>query len=99
VRGVGEHAANRAITQAVVELARRFGMLSIAEWAEDAATVRALAEIGADYVQGYAIARPLEPDRILQCSACADFIEDQGLAAFARTLSRGQRQSRDQLVV
>lgn len=99
VRGVGEHAANRAITQAVVELARRFGMLSIAEWAEDAATVRALAEIGADYVQGYAIARPLEPDRILQSSACADFIEDQGLAAFARTLSRGQRQSRDQLAV
>jgi diguanylate cyclase (GGDEF)-like protein len=91
VRGVGEHAANRAITQAIVELARRFGMLSIAEWAEDAATVRALAEIGADYVQGYAIARPLEPDRLLQSSSCAEFIEDERLAAFARTLSQAQR--------
>ena len=56
---------------------------------EDAATVRALAEIGVDYVQGYAIARPLAPERILQATSSASSSEDERLAAFTRARAAG----------
>jgi diguanylate cyclase (GGDEF)-like protein len=50
--------ATRVVTASVIELARALGMKSIAEWVEDKATLEALAMIGADYVQGFVIARP-----------------------------------------
>ena len=52
---INAHPANVAIVEAIVSLAVNLGMKTIAEWAEDAATVRTLAEIGVDYVQGYAV--------------------------------------------
>ncbi|MDA8107160.1 MAG: bifunctional diguanylate cyclase/phosphodiesterase, partial [Betaproteobacteria bacterium] len=91
VRGVNVHPANLAIVEAIVELARNLGMQSIAEWTEDRATVEALAQVGVDYVQGYAIARPQEPHRILQMTSAASFIEDAQLASFVgKALVAGQ---------
>ena len=91
VRGVNAHPANLAIVEAIVELARNLGMQSIAEWTEDRATVEALAQVGVDYVQGYAIARPQEPSRILQMTSAASFIEDAQLASFVgKALVAGQ---------
>lgn len=91
VQGVNAHPANLAIVEAIVELARNLGMKSIAEWAEDRATVEALAEVGVDYVQGYAIARPQDPGRILLAESSASFIEDQAVAMFVRnSLAKGQ---------
>ena len=84
VRGVNEHPANLAIVEAIVELARNLGMKSIAEWAEDRATVEALAQVGADYVQGYAISRPQHPSKILVAESSASFIEDEAVATFVR---------------
>jgi len=64
-------------------------MKSIAEWAEDCATVESLSKIGVDYVQGFAIATPQEPGRLLLAESSASFIEDESVATFVRdTLAR-----------
>jgi diguanylate cyclase (GGDEF)-like protein len=91
VLGVNTHPANLAIVEAIVELARNLGMKSVAEWAEDLATVEALAEVGVDYVQGFVIARPQLPDSILRARSSASFIEDERVAQYVRNyLARGQ---------
>ena len=54
---MNSHPANVAIVEAIVNLAGNLGMQTIAEWAEDTATVQTLTEIGVDYVQGYVVAR------------------------------------------
>ena len=91
VLGVNAHPANLAIVEAIVELARNLGMKSVAEWAEDLATVEALAEVGVDYVQGFVIARPQLPVAILEAKSSASFIEDERVAMYVRNyLARGQ---------
>jgi len=91
ILGVNTHPANLAIVEAIVELARNLGMKSVAEWAEDLATVEALAEVGVDYVQGFVIARPQLPDKILGARSSASFIEDERVALYVRNyLARGQ---------
>jgi EAL domain-containing protein (putative c-di-GMP-specific phosphodiesterase class I) len=76
---MNSHPANIAIVEAIVSLARNLGMKTIAEWAEDTATVQTLAEIGVDYVQGYAVARPQPPEQMLTVSSSAGFIQDEAL--------------------
>jgi diguanylate cyclase (GGDEF)-like protein len=83
---INAHPANVAIVEAIVSLALNLGMKTIAEWAEDTATVRTLAEIGVDYVQGYAVSRSLAPDRMLAAPSSASFIQDEQLALLVRTL-------------
>jgi diguanylate cyclase (GGDEF)-like protein/PAS domain S-box-containing protein len=91
ILGVNTHPANLAIVEAIVELARNLGMKSVAEWAEDLATIEALVEVGVDYVQGYAIARPQLPASILSAKSSASFIEDEKVALFVRdALASGQ---------
>ena len=91
VRGVNTHPANLAIVEAIVELARNLGMISVAEWAEDLAIIEALAGIGVDYVQGFGIARPQLPINILGATSSASFIEDEKVAAYVRNhLAKGQ---------
>lgn len=80
VRDVNSHPANLAIVEAIAELSHNLGMKTIAEWAEDAATVAVLKEVGVDYVQGYAVAKPMSPDRILSADSCAALIEDPQVA-------------------
>ncbi|WP_371868437.1 putative bifunctional diguanylate cyclase/phosphodiesterase [Telluria aromaticivorans] len=76
---INAHPANVAIVEAIVSLAVNLGMKTIAEWAEDAATVQTLSEIGVDYVQGWAVARSLPPERMLEARSSADFITDPEL--------------------
>lgn len=83
---INEHPANVAIVEAIVNLAVNLGMKTIAEWAEDTATVRTLAEIGVDYVQGFAVARSQAPERMLSAASSASFIQNEELALLARTL-------------
>lgn len=84
VRSVNAHPGNLAIVEAIVELARNFGMQTIAEWAEDCATVEALARVGVDYVQGYAIARPQEAERLPGAASAAAFITDPDVLRYVR---------------
>jgi diguanylate cyclase (GGDEF)-like protein len=88
VVNMNQHPANVSIVEAIVNLARNLGMKTIAEWAEDAATVQALAEIGVDYVQGYAVARPMAPEKLLQVASAAGFIKDVELMQFVESLDR-----------
>jgi len=73
---MNEHPANIAIVEAIVSLANTLGMKTIAEWAEDAATVETLAEIGVDYVQGFAIAKAQDPALLLREPSSAAFVRD-----------------------
>jgi len=83
---INAHPANVAIVEAIVSLAVNLGMKTIAEWAEDAATVQTLHEIGVDYVQGYVVARPMAPERLLEGRSAAGFIRDEDLLNLMREL-------------
>ncbi len=84
VRNVNAHPANLAIVEAIVELGRNLGMNSVAEWVEDRATIESLAQVGVDYVQGYAVAQPQDPESILRAASSASFIDDQQLVRYLR---------------
>uniref|UniRef100_UPI0035AF0471 putative bifunctional diguanylate cyclase/phosphodiesterase n=1 Tax=Hylemonella sp. TaxID=2066020 RepID=UPI0035AF0471 len=88
VVNMNQHPANVSIVEAIVNLARNLGMKTIAEWAEDSATVQALSEIGVDYVQGYAVARPMAPEKLLEVPSAAGFIKDVELMQFVDALDR-----------
>ncbi len=82
------HPANIAIVEAIISLARNLGMKTIAEWAEDNATVQTLVEIGVDYVQGYAIARPQTPSAILAAKSGASFVKNPELARYLQLIGK-----------
>ncbi|MET0983287.1 MAG: EAL domain-containing protein [Telluria sp.] len=86
---INAHPANVAIVEAIVSLAVNLGMKTIAEWAEDAATVQTLAEIGVDYVQGWAVARSQPPERLLTATSSASFIQDPELLDMLPSLGNG----------
>lgn len=87
VRSMCTHPANIAIVEAIVALARNLGMQSVAEWVEDADTLRALREIGVDHVQGFVIARPQDSSAILAARSAASFVSDPDVASFVQSLS------------
>jgi diguanylate cyclase (GGDEF)-like protein len=86
IRTMCAHPADTAIVEAIVALARNLGMRSIAEWVEDAETLRALKEIGVDYVQGFVIAKPQESAAILTATSAASFIKDPATQRFVDNL-------------
>lgn len=67
---------NKAIVRTIVELARNLDMKSIAEWAEDCATLLALREMGVDYVQGFVVSRAKSPAEILNAVSVIDLISN-----------------------
>jgi EAL domain-containing protein (putative c-di-GMP-specific phosphodiesterase class I) len=81
VKNISGCPANAAIVEAVIGLGRNLGMQSVAEWVEDASTLEILQEMGVDYVQGFAIARPQSPEVILAATSAADFITDPEIFA------------------
>ncbi len=58
VRDLRTSDASLHVVEAVVNLARGFGMHTVAEGVEDAETLNLLKTLGVDYAQGYHIARP-----------------------------------------
>ncbi|MGY2065534.1 putative bifunctional diguanylate cyclase/phosphodiesterase [Blastococcus sp. SYSU DS0619] len=53
-----------SIVTSTLQLAHALGLVLVAEGAEDAATVEALAELGCDVVQGFHLSRPLPPEEL-----------------------------------
>ncbi|WP_027802344.1 putative bifunctional diguanylate cyclase/phosphodiesterase [Paraburkholderia dilworthii] len=84
VRTMCDHPADIAIVEAIITLARNLGMRSIAEWVEDVQTLQALKELGVDYVQGFAIAKPQEACDILAASSAASFVTDAEVTGYLR---------------
>jgi PAS domain S-box-containing protein len=62
VRDLATNAASRHVVEAVVTLARAFGLQTVAEGVEDAAALQVVGELGVDFAQGYYIARPASLD-------------------------------------
>jgi diguanylate cyclase (GGDEF)-like protein/PAS domain S-box-containing protein len=58
VRDLVSNSASRHVVQAVVALARDFGLQTVAEGVEDAETLQLLSRLGVDFAQGFHIARP-----------------------------------------
>ncbi|MFN3716457.1 MAG: EAL domain-containing protein [Thiobacillus sp.] len=58
VRGMLDDSRDQAIVRSIAQLARDFGMHSIAEQVESADMAAVLSEIGVDYLQGYHVHRP-----------------------------------------
>jgi diguanylate cyclase (GGDEF)-like protein len=85
---MNRHPANVSIVEAIVNLARNLGMKTVAEWAEDAATVQTLSELGVDYVQGFVVARPMACEHMLEADSAARFIVDTELLQFVSLLGR-----------
>ncbi len=58
VRDLATNRASHHVVEAVVALSKAFGLQTIAEGVEDAATLELLVDLGVDFAQGYHIARP-----------------------------------------
>jgi EAL domain-containing protein (putative c-di-GMP-specific phosphodiesterase class I)/CheY-like chemotaxis protein len=56
---------NKALCQAIVDLAHGFGSLAVAEGVETAADLRALHGMGCDLAQGYLLAKPMPRDELI----------------------------------
>ncbi len=65
VRDICEETSSQFVVAAVVNLARAFGMQTVAEGAESDAALRMLKDLGVDHAQGYAIGQPLPANEAL----------------------------------
>ena len=59
VRNVASNPIDFAMVKSINEVGHVMEKKTVAEYADDAATLAALAEIGVDYVQGYGVMEPL----------------------------------------
>jgi PAS domain S-box-containing protein len=62
---VVEELASQHVVRAVVSLAQAFGLETVAEGTESPASIELLKDLGVDYAQGYAIARPAPVAEVL----------------------------------
>lgn len=69
VRGLPDSRVDRAILRAVVDVARELGLRTVAEYVESDAVRRCCENIGLDYGQGWAIARPCALETLLEAPA------------------------------
>jgi EAL domain-containing protein (putative c-di-GMP-specific phosphodiesterase class I) len=60
--GLADDDNNRILTEAIIVMAHKLGLKTIAEGVETEQQRRILAELGCDYAQGYLFARPLPRD-------------------------------------
>lgn len=64
VRDLASNPASRHVVQAVLALARDFGLQTVAEGVEDAETLELLRTLGVDFAQGFHIGPPAPPDTV-----------------------------------
>lgn len=56
---------NKALCQAIIDLAHGFGSLAVAEGIETSSDLRALCGMGCDLAQGYLLAKPMPRDELI----------------------------------
>lgn len=66
IKQITTSAVDRAIVESINDLGHKFGANTIAEFVEDEATLELLRDMGIDMAQGYAIARPVPIEQILE---------------------------------
>jgi diguanylate cyclase (GGDEF)-like protein len=91
VRDINQNPANHAITRMIVELSHELGKRCVAEWAEHPDVIATLMQLGVDYGQGYALARPMAPEALLFAGSCGDLVTEPTVRALLKgTLSPEQ---------
>ncbi|HSH30611.1 MAG TPA: EAL domain-containing protein, partial [Thiohalobacter sp.] len=65
VRGIATDPVNRTLVGNINDIGHLLGKQTIAEYAEDEATLNELAQLGVDYAQGYGIHRPEPLEHLL----------------------------------
>jgi diguanylate cyclase (GGDEF)-like protein len=65
VRNLATDASDRLFLRAMVELARNFGMETVAEWVIDEETAKIATDCGIDYLQGFHLGRPVEVEEVV----------------------------------
>jgi len=99
VRDIRRNPANLSITRMIVDLSHELGKRCVAEWAEGPDDVATLMQLGVDYGQGYALARPMAPETLAAAQSGGDLVVEPTVRAllegtttpaqfFARTESR-----------
>lgn len=76
VKNLDTQPADQSIVRAIAGLGHQLGVRIVAEWVENAGTVELLAELGVDFAQGWALARPLQPAQLVQATDASRFIEN-----------------------
>ena len=84
VRDINQNPANYAITRMIVELSHELGKRCVAEWAEHPDVIATLMQLGVDYGQGFALARPLPPESLVFASSCGDLVTEPRVRALLR---------------
>lgn len=64
VRNIVKDERSRLLVKAIVEIARAFGMETVAEGVETKEQYEILKGLGVDYVQGYYLAKPMPPEEV-----------------------------------
>jgi EAL domain-containing protein (putative c-di-GMP-specific phosphodiesterase class I)/GAF domain-containing protein len=64
VRGLESHNKDQIIVRSMIDLAHSLGLAVVAEGVETAESFNLLKQWGADQIQGYFIARPMDADRL-----------------------------------
>ncbi|MBW8904998.1 MAG: EAL domain-containing protein, partial [Betaproteobacteria bacterium] len=64
IRNLVTDPKDRAIVLSTIDLAHNLGLRIVAEGVEDQATADLLRDLGCDEMQGYLIAKPLEPSAL-----------------------------------
>jgi diguanylate cyclase (GGDEF)-like protein len=95
VQGMATDAGDLAIVRAVVDLARHFGLVAVAEGVESERTVNLLEGLGCDVGQGFLFSRPLPFERFEAWLAVqtepVTFTSDSGSAFASGAVSSGRR--------
>ncbi len=67
VRDIDSNPVNRAMVQSIHQVGHVMGLQTIAEFVENTAIIKVLADIGVDYAQGYGIAIPRDISEVDSC--------------------------------
>jgi diguanylate cyclase (GGDEF)-like protein len=86
-----ENPQNLAITRMITDLAHQLGKRCVAEGVERPETVAALMALSVDYVQGFIMGRPQNPDVFLNARSSADLVQED----VVKSLIRGDAPVRD----
>jgi len=81
VRDIRRNPANLSITRMIVDLSHELGKRCVAEWAEGPDDVATLMQLGVDYGQGYALARPMAPETLASAHSGGDLVVEPTVRA------------------
>ena len=65
VSGMQENRGNQTIVRSTIDLGKQLGLRMVAEGVETVEELRGLAAMGCDEVQGYYVAKPMDPEEII----------------------------------